>query len=206
MAVEMGAEEQSLARKAANGDREAFEQLVLTYEKKVFNIAYRMCGNYDDASELAQEAFIKVFKSINSFRADSEFGTWIYRITVNVCLDHIRKHKKQAQMIMEDLGEDDYILHNTLSREKSPAEYAESRETAREISSALGELKEDQKTMIVLRDIEGFTYNEIANMLEISEGTVKSRINRARLALSNILSPKLEHFSSRNVKNIRKEG
>jgi len=202
----MGADDQDLARKAANGDREAFEELVLTYEKKVFNIAYRMSGSYDDASELAQEAFIKVFKSINSFRADSEFGTWIYRITVNVCLDYIRKRKKQTQMIVEDLGEDDYILHNTPSREMSPGEYAEARETAREINHALEELKDEQKAMIVLRDIEGFTYNEIANMLQISEGTVKSRINRARLALSNILSPKLEHFSSRNVKNIRKEG
>jgi len=206
MAVEMGAEDQSLARKAADGDRDAFNQLVLSYEKKVFNIAYRMCGNYEDASELAQEAFIKVFKSIDSFRADSEFGTWIYRITVNVCLDYSRKQKNNNKMVINDPSEEDYIMYNLPSKEKSPSDYAESRETIREISDALGKLKEDQKAMIVLRDIEGFTYNEISKMLKISEGTVKSRINRARLALSNILSPKLEHLSARNVKNVRKEG
>lgn len=200
----MGIEDQNLARKAAGGDRNAFNQLVIQYEKKVFNIAYRMCGSYDDASELAQEAFIRAFKSINSFRADSEFGTWLYRITLNVCYDFLRKRSKQSSMTLSDLGEEDYILYNIQSREKSPIEYAESRETAREISDAIDSLKEEQKTMIILRDIEGFTYNEIAKMLKISEGTVKSRINRARLALSNILSPKLEHLSARSVKNIRK--
>lgn len=202
----MSAEDQSLAKKAAYGDRDAFEQLVLKYENKVFNIAYRMCGNYEDASELAQEAFIRVFKSINSFRADSEFGTWIYRITVNVCLDYSRKQKKYNNFIINDQNEDDYIMRNLPSKERSPSEYAETKETVREISDALEKLRKDQRAMIVLRDIEGFTYNEISQMLKISEGTVKSRINRARLALSNILSPKLEHLSVRNVKNVRKEG
>jgi len=206
MAVEMGKEDQSLARDAANGDRKAFDQLVLKYEKKVYNLAYRMSGNYDDASELAQEAFIKAFKSIGSFRADSEFGTWIYRITLNVCYDFLRKNKKQAVISISEVGEDGYIIQNIQSNDITPSEYAESRETIREITEAIDTLKKEQRTMIILRDIEGFTYNEIAKILKISEGTVKSRINRARITLSNILSAKLEHLSPRSVKNIRKGG
>lgn len=206
MAVEMGKEDQSLAREAANGDRKAFDQLVLKYEKKIFNLAYRICGNYDDASELAQEAFIKAFKSIGSFRADSEFGTWLYRITLNVCYDFIRKNKKQNIISISEVGEEGYIIQNLHSNDISPGDYAENRETIKEITNAIGTLKEDQRTMIILRDIEGFTYSEIAKILKISEGTVKSRINRARLSLSNILSAKLEHLSARSVKNVRKGG
>ncbi len=190
----MDRNEQLLLRKAKAGDVEAFEQLVEAYEKKVYNLALRMTGNHDDAADLAQEAFIRVFKSISGFKEQSSFSTWIYMITTNVCLDEIRKRKnKKVISLDEEIHMDDgEMKRQVVSEDPLPDELAEREELRSIINIAINSLPEDQRIVITLRDLQGLTYEEIARILDCPGGTVKSRINRARQALRNVLSARTE--------------
>lgn len=190
----MDRNEQLLLRKAKAGDVEAFEQLVEAYGKKVYNLALRMTGNHDDAADLAQEAFIRVFKSISGFKEQSSFSTWIYRITTNVCLDEIRKRKnKKVISLDEDIRMDDgEMKRQVVSEDPLPDELAEREELRSIVNAAINSLPEDQRIVITLRDLQGLTYEEIARILDCPGGTVKSRINRARQALRNVLSARTE--------------
>lgn len=189
----MGENDRSLLAKARVGDIEAFEELIESYRKKVFNIALRMVGNREDASDLAQEVFIRIFKSLKSFKEESQFSTWVYRITTNVCLDHIRKNKKTNNVSLEEEIE---LSENSVKKQYSDASpspdiIAERNEVRRIISSAVRLLPEDHRSVIVLRDIQGFSYEEISKILNCPEGTVKSRLNRARQILRERLGDKL---------------
>ena len=186
--------EGQLIAKAKTGDIEAFEQLIEGYQKKVFNIALKTIGNYDDASELAQEALIRVFKSIKTFKEESSFSTWIYRITTNVCLDELRKRKNRKVIsIDENINHEDNEIKVQIEDDKpTPDIAAEKNELKRVVNSAIQCLSDEHRTMIVLRDIEGFSYEEIARFAKCPEGTVKSRINRARQALKGLLKKKKE--------------
>jgi len=194
--------EKDLLLKARNGDVEAFEMIIEDYQKKVFNIALRMIGNHDDASELAQEVFIRIYKSIKNFKGESSLSTWIYRITTNVCLDELRKRKnKNVVSLDEDVKhEDGEIKRQVEDTGPTPDIIAEKNEIRRVVKEAILSLPEDQRTVIILRDIQGFSYDEIAKIMNCPEGTVKSRINRSRQILRDRLKPKLELLKGDYVK------
>ncbi|HEY8350494.1 MAG TPA: sigma-70 family RNA polymerase sigma factor [Clostridia bacterium] len=190
----MDQNERLLISKAKAGDVEAFEQLIEAYQKKVYNLALRMTGNQDDAADLAQEAFIRVFRSISGFKEQSSFSTWVYRITTNVCLDEIRKRKNRKVIsIDEEIHMDDGdIKRQVISEEPLPDELAEREELRSIVNAAINSLPEDQRIVLTLRDLNGLSYDEIAKILDCPGGTVKSRINRARQALRNVLSARTE--------------
>jgi len=194
--------EKDLLLKARNGDVKAFETIIEDYQKKVFNIALRMIGNHDDASELAQEVFIRIFKSLKNFKGESSLSTWIYRITTNVCLDELRKRKnKNIVSLDEDVKQDDgEIKRQVEDARPTPDVIAEKNEVLRVVKEAILSLPEDQRTVIILRDIQGFSYDEIAKIMNCPEGTVKSRINRSRQILRDRLKPKLELLKGDYVK------
>jgi RNA polymerase sigma-70 factor (ECF subfamily) len=194
--------EKALLDRVRSGDVEAFEQLIEGYQKKVYNIALRMIGNHDDASELAQEVFIRVYKSISSFKEESQLSTWIYRITSNACLDELRRRKnKRVVSIDENIKYEDSEFKRELEDDKpTPDILAEKNEIRKAIKDAIRALPEHHRMMIVMRDIQGLSYEEIAQSLQSPEGTIKSRINRARQALKEILLKKKELLGEEFVK------
>ncbi|HOQ06184.1 MAG TPA: sigma-70 family RNA polymerase sigma factor [Clostridiales bacterium] len=198
----MDQNERLLISKAKAGDVAAFEQLIEAYQKKVYNLALRMTGNQEDAADLAQEAFIRVFRSISGFKEQSSFSTWVYRITTNVCLDEIRKRKNRKVIsIDEDIHMDDGEMRRQIvSDDPLPDELAERAELRSIVNDAINSLPEDQRIVITLRDLNGLSYEEIAQILDIPGGTVKSRINRARQALRNVLSARTELLTDDYVK------
>ncbi|HOM03599.1 MAG TPA: sigma-70 family RNA polymerase sigma factor [Acetivibrio sp.] len=198
----MSYSEKELIDRAKKGDVEAFEQLIEGCQKKVFNIAFRMLGNYDDASELAQEVFLKAYKSIKNFKGDSLFNTWIYKVATNACLDEIRKRKNKKVVFLD---EDIEFNGNEIKRQikddsPGPELTAEDNELKRAVKDSINMLSEEYRTVIVLRDIQGFSYEEISQIIKCPEGTVKSRINRARQALKKILQQKKELIDEEYVK------
>jgi len=190
----MSDSEKNLLERAKSGDIAAFEQLIDSYQRKIFNIALRMLGNYDDAGDLTQEVLIRIYRSIRSFKEQSSFSTWIYRITTNVCLDEIRKRKNRKVISLdEEIKFDDGDMKRQIeSDEPTPEETAETEDLKKIVNDAIARLNEEHRIVIVLRDIQGLSYEEIAEVLKCPEGTVKSRINRARQALKNILVSKRE--------------
>lgn len=198
----MGNSEQLLLERSKAGDVSAFEMLIEAYQKKIFNLAYRIVGNYDDAGDLAQEALIRIFRSIAGFKEQSSFSTWVYRITTNVCLDDIRKKKNKKVISLDEeiRVEDGEMKRQIMSDDPLPDEVAEKEEMRRLVNDAINTLPEEQRLVISLRDIQGLTYDEIAEVLDCPSGTVKSRINRARQALKNVLLKKRELFNEEYVK------
>ncbi|MGI6669596.1 MAG: RNA polymerase sigma factor [Acetivibrionales bacterium] len=190
----MSQHEKLLISKSKAGDVEAFEELIEAYQKKIFNYAYRIIGNYDDAADLAQEALIRIFKSIGGFKEQSSFSTWIYRITTNVCLDEIRrrKNKKEYSLDEEVQVDDGHLKRQVVNEDPGPDEVFEREELRSLVKNAIDKLPEEQRIVITLRDIQGLSYGEIAQVLDCPDGTVKSRISRARQALKKVLSSKLE--------------
>lgn len=200
--LKMSNNEQLLLERSKAGDVDAFEKLIEIYQKKIFNLAYRIVGNYDDASDLAQEALIRIFKSIANFKEQSSFSTWVYRITTNVCLDEIRKKKNRRVLSLDEEihVEDGEMKRQIMSDDPLPDEVAEREELRSIVSRAIDSLPEEQRVMITLRDIQGLSYEEIAEVLNCPGGTVKSRINRSRQALKNVLMSKRELLNEEYVK------
>lgn len=194
--------ESVLIRKAKNGDVHAFENLIEIHRKRVYNIALKMLHNQEDAYDITQEVFIRVFKSMKEFREEASFSTWIYRITKNACLDELRKRKNKATVSLdEDLEtEDGAIKRQVEDCSPGPDALYESMELRDIVRTAIGHLSDEHKFVIILRDLQGFSYEEIAKVLECPEGTVKSRINRARKALKEILQRRMELLDGDYVK------
>ena len=186
--------DQEMIALCRNGDREAFNALVLKYEKQVFNIAYGMLSDYEDASDAAQDVFIKVYRSIASFRGQSSFSTWLYRICSNVCNDMLRKRQRRGISISLDNDEEDNPASHLPSEEPTPAERLEESERSRAVREAINGLRKEYREIIVFSDMEQLSYEEIAKILRCPVGTVKSRLNRARNALRKKLSEKRELF------------
>ncbi len=190
----MNQQEISLIEKVKKGDIASFEVLIEPYQKKAFNIAYRMLGNLEDANDVTQEAMIKIYKSISGFQGKSSFSTWLYSVVSNSCIDYIRKNRRAVVVSLDreyDTGESMYKFE--VADEMNTPEYLfERNETKRIIHDAINQLNVDQREIIILRDINGFSYNEIAEILKCSEGTVKSRISRARSNLKTLLTKKLQ--------------
>ncbi len=182
-------DEMTLVKRAQKGDGKAFEMLIEEHFKKIYNIAFRMTNNADDASDMTQEVMIKLFKNITSFKGDSKFSTWVYRVATNTCLDELKKIRRNSHTSLNaeyDTG-DGEITYDAPDTEPTPEQYVEKRELSEMVAKAIGCLSPEHRAVIVLRDIKGFSYEEIADVLKCSSGTVKSRINRARAQLKNIL-------------------
>ena len=179
--------EQELVRAAAGGDTEAFERLVRTYENKIYHLALRMCGSSEEASDIAQEAFLAAWRGLPSFRGEANFATWLYRLTSNAAIDYLRRQKKQRG----DMSLDDEELGlDAVDTGPGPQDAAERTEVRSVVAAGLQELSEGHRQVLVLREIQGLSYEEIADVLEVDLGTVKSRISRARSALRKILLQK----------------
>lgn len=179
--------EKELVSRAKQGDKRAFEEIVGLYEKKVFSTIYYMVKDENDVEDIAQEVFIKIYKNLNNFKEKSSLYTWIYRITINVCIDKL-KSKKDVIYIDEKVQTEDGEVDIELEdKSKGPEKIVEENDLKERLTNAIRKLPIEQRTMIVLRDIKGFTYMEIAEMTKTNLGTVKSKINRSRQALKEIL-------------------
>lgn len=179
--------EEYLVKQSMQGETRAFEELVSQYHNKIYALAYRYMGNEEDAYDMAQETFIKAFRSLRSFKGNSSFSTWLYRITTNVCLDELRRRKRRIVAISldEPLATQDGDEVEKEIADSSPGVdiIYEQKEFSQYIQQLLNEMKPEHKTAIVLRDVMGFSYEEIAEVMNCSMGTVKSRISRAREVL-----------------------
>lgn len=178
-----------LVQQAREGSREAFTSLMELHQTKVYNLALRMTGSPEDAADLSQEAFLNAWKGLSSFQGDSAFSTWLYRLTSNVCIDFLRREKRR-QTVGSALSLDDEEMDcaNLIpDRSPSPQALLEGKELKEAIRRGLAQLSPEHRQVLVLREIAGLSYGEIAAAAGLEEGTVKSRIARARLSLRNIL-------------------
>lgn len=173
-------EELELIHKAAEGDAYAFEELMTAYQKQVYNLTLRMTGNPEDAMDLSQEAFLKAWRGLTSYRFDSAFSTWLYRLTSNVCIDFLRRQKKQKTVPLQYVNdEEERELELPDPNPGTEEQVLQQMERAR-LAAAMGKLEPEYREALTLRVIQGLSYTEIAVILNIKEGTVKSRIARAR--------------------------
>lgn len=185
-----------LIKKSKNGDMEAFELLVRRYENKVYTVAYRFLGNHADASDLAQETFLRLYQALPGFRGDSSFMTWLYRITANACRDELRRQQRYHTVSLDsEAGNNNtQAFLQAPGHIPSPEEAVEKKEFNETIQQCLNNLSEEHRLVLVMREIQGMSYEEIAGVLNCSLGTVKSRLNRARQAFREIFSSKRELF------------
>ena len=181
-------EEREIIERVVAGDNDAFGLLVDKYQTKVYNLALRMCGNEDDAYDLAQDAFVRAWRSLGSFQFESAFSTWLFRLTSNICLDYLRAKKRRAAVSLTMSGDDEEETQLDIPDPGiGPEEAAIAAEDKRLLMEALNSLPADQRQIITLRAINDLSYAEIAQILNLQEGTVKSRLSRARTALRNKL-------------------
>lgn len=192
----MATDDRKLIERCRNGDREAFDELVLRYEKQAYNLAYRLTGNYDDASDVVVEAFVRAFQGLHTFRGDANFGTWLHRVVVNTFLDLRKRNKHRQHISLEEQMEvdGDILTRQIEDTAPGPQELIEAQERADVLQQAINQLPHDRRILIVLYHFENLSYEEIAQILKMPVGTVKSRLNRARLALREILAPSRELF------------
>lgn len=175
-----------------NGDVDAFEVLVKKHQKRMLNIAYRMIGSYEDACEVVQDAFVSAFKGIKNFEERAKFSTWLYTIVINLSRNRlkqleIKSHREDLSLNDPVFTDDNQITVEPVSDEPSVLERLEKRDVQQKVQECIHALDNESREVIILRDIQGFSYNEISDMLKIPEGTVKSRLFRARYAIKDCL-------------------
>lgn len=188
--------EADLIARCKTGDRGAFDELIRKYERKVYNFAYRLSGNHEDAGDIASETFVRIFNSIGSFRGDASFLTWLFRVITNIYLDERKRQRARPRQSLEEMIE---LEEATLVRQiedplPGPEEAVQAVERTDLLQAAIRALPEYQRVMIVLYHTESRSYEEIAELMQLPIGTVKSRLNRARLTLREKLEPMREHF------------
>ena len=193
---ERGPSDGELIAACRTGRREAFGELISRYQDRVYNLAFRLTGNSEDASDAAQEAFLKAYRALDGFRGESGFYTWVFRITVNVVRNQRRFRAVRPQAASLNMSDDPDERGGSLAaglaaRDADPVDEVSRVEQKEIVERALAQMEDEQRMMIVLRDIEGRGYGEIADLLSCPRGTVKSRIHRARMALREILAPVL---------------
>ena len=185
-----------LIERSQGGDLAAFDQLVLRHQQEVFAVAIRMLGNREEAQDVAQDVFVRAFRAIGSFRREAKLSTWLVSITMNLCRNRRRWWARRKRVIAASLDEPVETEEGASGREiadpsPTPAETAEQRERQRQVAATLQILSEAERTVIVLRDLQGYSYEEIAQVLRCRVGTVKSRLSRARVQLRALLDGKL---------------
>jgi len=187
----------TLVEQCRRGDSRAMERLIIKYQNRIYNVILKICTNHDDAAELTQETFVKVIESIDRFEGRSSFYTWAFRIAVNLTLNYCKRSVKLPVRSLDDYGsrrdgQKEQLLKEFLSDDSSPdpAAVAQNKELHELALKALMKLDDAQRTVVVLRDIEGMSYIQIAKVLGIELGTVRSRLSRARSNLRDIM----EHF------------
>ncbi len=184
-------DEFTLIRKAIEGDESSFEALILSCKGKAYNLAYRYMKNEEDALDALQESFIKIYRNLATFNFRSKFDTWVYRVVANTCSDMLRKNKARpigsniVSIYGENSDENEYEIEIADNSDNPEISY-EKKEESNYILQCLNKLPEQHREILILRDIRGFSYEEIAEIIDCSIGTVKSRISRARLKLKEI--------------------
>lgn len=176
-------DDNALLRLARGGDRDAFSALVERYEKRVYHQALRLVGRPEDAADVAQEAFFKAWRGLPRFQGDSAFSTWLYKLTDNAAIDLLRRERKRRG----DASLDEEGLPLPPDPAPTPQQALEAGELRRAVAEGLARLSEEHRRALVLRELNGLSYEEIGRVLDLPAGTVKSRIARARLALAKIL-------------------
>ncbi len=187
-------EDLELVERSRAGDQEAFSRLVTKYEKRIYHLAYGMLGNRDNALDVTQEAFIKAYRALQGFRGGGGFHTWLYRITYNQAIDFIRKEGRRTHVEFDETyvtGTAEYV-QASLSPEFNPGKSVAQKELSRVVMDAIQRLPEHHRAVIVLREVEGHSYQEIARILKIRKGTVMSRLHYARQQLQADLTPYIE--------------
>ncbi len=179
--------EQELIHSARKGDSMAFGELMQAHQDKIYTLCYRMTGNAEDAADLTQEVFLSAWRSLSRFQEQSSFGTWIYRMATNASIDFLRREKRR-QVLSMTMEEDSEERQAQVPDERySPHRLLEQKEARQAVADALAALSPEHRQVLVLREMEGLSYQEIGQLLDLEEGTVKSRIARARLALRDFL-------------------
>ncbi len=193
--------EAEIVARCRDGDRSAFQMLVERYQRRAYSIAYGMLRNRDDALDAAQDAFVKVFRNIGSFKGDSSFYTWFYRIVVNVCIDRCRKKSRMRSVEYDDTyrrRDESFgsvpLVGNT--KPMHPGASFENAELSKVLNEALAKLSDNHRTIILLREVEGLSYEDIAEAVGCHLGTVMSRLHHARKNLQKALKPYLEAAGS----------
>jgi RNA polymerase sigma-70 factor (ECF subfamily) len=183
----VSSDDAKLIQQTLAGDRSAFGNLVRKYQDRLFNVAFRLVGHMEDAHDVTQEAFINAFESLPRFQGDAQFFTWLYRIAVNAAIS--RQRKRRETVSLQQGGRPDKPLPEPFdeSFDHQPGDALERRESDQRIHAALQQVAPDFRTVLVLRDLEGMKYEEIAVALDLPIGTVRSRLHRARLELRSIL-------------------
>jgi len=183
-------EESSLIQKVINGDKNAFEDLVLANQKHVYNLALKMTKNREDALDISQEVFLKAYRQLDTFRFDARFSVWLYKLTYNLCIDFLRKHaenKAKTLPLEYESDEGEVILHEVPDLRNLPEDSLIRAETRKTIADSIQKLPPKLREVLIMREITGMSYEEISATLGTNSGTVKSRLSRARLRLAEIL-------------------
>ena len=180
--------ERELVARARAGDQEAFEQLVLDNQNRVYTLTFRMVNDREEAADLAQEAFLKAWQGLPSFQGDSSFSTWVYRLATNVCIDFLRKQKRRQDIDpVASIDDEESSWTEPADWGQDPQRQLEQSEMSRAVARGLEALPHHHRQVLVMRELSGLSYQEIAGALKLDPGTVKSRIARARTALRKIL-------------------
>ena len=180
--------EQELVARARAGDDEAFAQLMRDNETRIYNLTLRMTGNPEDAMDLAQEAFLNAWRGLKFFKGDSAFSTWVYRLASNACIDFLRRKKRRQDVDLPmPTDEEDDSQPDVPDDRFRPELELERQELRRAVAHGLMQLSDEHRQVLVMRELNGLSYQEIADVLDLEAGTVKSRIARARISLRKIL-------------------
>ncbi len=185
-----------LIERSQKGDRTAFDDLIRKHERRAYQYAFRLTSNPEEAADVVADAFVRVFSALQNFKGQSAFSTWLYRILTNCFLDMRKKERSRAAMSLEAalMTEEGELERQVEDPGATPLDEAERQERANRVESAVGQLPEYQRAMIVMYHAEGLSYEEIAEALDLPIGTVKSRLNRARLSLRELLVRDAELF------------
>lgn len=188
--------ERELVQKAQSGDQDAFAQLIRDNETRIYTLALRMTGSREDAQDLAQEAFLSAWRALSSFKGDATFSTWVYRLTSNACIDHLRKQKRRQEVVQtQSLDDEERGSIDLPDRRFDPQTELERGELRAAVERGLAALPDHQRQILVMRELSGLSYQEISDVLQMDLGTVKSRIARARSALRKRLTGDGNFFS-----------
>lgn len=186
-----------VVQRILKGDDAAFSKLVERYQGKVFSIALGMTKNKEDAMDITQDAFVKIYRYLGNFQGNSSFYTWIYRIVVNLCIDHIRREGRRVNTDFDEKNRYSSEISTGADvfprrMDGSPSKVLGRKELAERIQEAVGELPEYHKAVIIMREIEGLSYAEMAEIMKVSKGTIMSRLHHARQKLKKSLEPYLD--------------